>query len=444
MVVSNPSIRQIVERRHVVVTTVLASQPYGIALARPSAPQPVGESSGRGAPGSSLRGVGDMRIAHVIDSGGLYGAEAVVLELASEQRRMGQSPLIVSIGTPGIAEKPIERAARARQIDVTPVRMKPGLNPAGALRLLTVLRERRTDIVHAHGYKADILLGLVPRRLRRIPMITTVHGYTHAASWNRLALYGWLDRQMLRRMDGVVLVHEGMAAKPGLGRLHDPLWRVIENGIPAAPRAVDPSALDPRIAHFCQGGAVVGAIGRLSPEKGFADLIAAFERVAARQHAARLIVLGEGPERARLEGLVAARCLGERVFFPGYVDNAAAYLPRFDAFVLPSLTEGLPITLLEAMRAERAIVATRVGGVPSVLQGGSGIVVPPGDVEALAAAVVTLLERRDVAASLAAAASEAVTQSFSSAGMAQRYTLLYRELVDSHWSSEARRPVGAR
>src|SRR5215471_14816070 len=135
-----------------------------------------------------------MRIVHVIDSSGLYGAERVVLALAAAQQQLGHAAAIVSIGTPGDGEKPIERAARAQGLAVHAVRMMAGPSLAGIRRLLRCADDARADVVHAHGYKPDILLAMVPRALRKRPLVTTLHGYTVVGAVGRMSLYRWLDR----------------------------------------------------------------------------------------------------------------------------------------------------------------------------------------------------------------------------------------------------------
>ena len=97
--------------------------------------------------------------------------------------------------------------------------MADGPNLAGAMRLLALADRERADILHSHGYKTNILLGFLPRRIRRIPLISTVHGYFHARGFDRLRLYEWLDARALRCCDRVVLVHAGMTALAGLNRL---------------------------------------------------------------------------------------------------------------------------------------------------------------------------------------------------------------------------------
>lgn len=371
---------------------------------------------------------GAVRVLHLIDSEGLYGAESVLLDLCSALRALGQEPAIASIGTSAAGEKPIERAARARSIPVRRVVMAAGPSPRGARALLHLAETERADLFHAHGYKPDILIGALPRSLRRRPLVVTVHGYTNARWFDRQALYGWVDRMLLRRADRVVLVHRGMASRRGLRRLHDPRWRVIENGIDLD--AVRAAPRHPQIEALSAGRSpLIGAIGRLSHEKGFDRLLRAAAPWLREQTSGAVMILGEGPERSALERLAAGLGIQDRVLLPGYVPNAAAHVPLFDVFVLPSRTEGLPITLLEAMAAGVPIVASSVGGVPRVLEDGrSGLLVGP-DADALGDAIQECLRDREGARRRARIAEAAVSERFTSAAMARRYLELYRELV---------------
>ncbi|MPZ18415.1 MAG: glycosyltransferase [Luteitalea sp.] len=377
-----------------------------------------------------------LRVLHIIDSAGLYGAERVLLELAVEQQKLNHIPTIVSIGSPGCGEKPVERAARERGLPVRIVRMLPGPNLRGALQVLHLARDEAADVLHSHGYKGDILLGFLPRRLRSIPLVATVHGYTDVSGLSRMWLYHRVDRLALRCADRVVLVHRGMTATRGLNRLHDRRWRVIENGIPqAAPVSSASSAdtssfVDDDIVRFCKSGSVViGAIGRLSREKGFDLMLRAVGQIARDRDDVVVLILGEGRQRAPLERHARDLGLGDRVLMPGYRSNAKDYLRLFDVFVLPSLTEGLPIVLLEAMQAAVPIVASRVGGVPNVLdEGRGGLLVEPGDSSALARAILRCIDDRALASQLAEYSLTQSSSRFSSRVMAELYLELYLEL----------------
>ena len=369
-----------------------------------------------------------MRILHFIDSEGLYGAETVLLDLVYHQERRSHSAAIVSIGA-SAEEKPLEREARRRGLRVHAVRMQNGPNIRGAFALAALAARERADVLHSHGYKTNILLGFLPRRIRTQPLLCTLHGYTHAGTWDRMRLYRWLDLQAVKRSDAIVLVHRGMLSNAGVRSLDPHSVRVIENGLADHHDAVS-GAIDPLVRKFCHEGRVIGAVGRLSPEKGFDRLIRAFAQIAPSRSAERLLILGEGPERARLEGLTRSLGLGERVLMPGFV-NARRYLPFMKVFVLPSLSEGLPICLLEAMHAGVAIVATRVGGVPAILEDGRcGVLTEPGDVAGLATAISEVLAN-EVFASAMVRNSQLAIRGYSSERMTDRYLEAYSSVMSA-------------
>lgn len=244
-----------------------------------------------------------------------------------------------------------------------------------------------------------------------------------------MSLYIFVDRLALARMDHVVLVHAALAGRFG-GLAMSRRFTVIENGVFAGEGATAPDALDPRIAEFCGQRPILGAVGRLSTEKDHATLVEAFGLLIASGLDARLVIIGEGPERPRLEALAQRLGVSDRVLLPGFVPSARAYMPLFDVFVLPSLTEGLPLTLLEAMLAGTPVIATPVGGVPHTLEDGdSGLIVPPGDPDALERALRRMLAGPDFARGLAARARRQVETRFTGAVMVQRYVDLYERLL---------------
>lgn len=369
-----------------------------------------------------------MRILHFIDSEGLYGAEAVLLDLVYHQQRKGHSPAIVSIGTTP-EEKPLEREARRRGLRVHSIRMQKGPDPRGALALAALADREQAEILHSHGYKTNILLGFLPRRIRRRPLLCTLHGYTHVGTFDRMRVYRWLDLKAVRRSNAAVLVHRGMLSNDGLRSLDPQSVRVIENGLADRQDGVS-GTIDPIVDEFCRAARVIGAVGRLSPEKGFDRLIRAFSKIARTRPTERLLILGEGAERPRLEELIRSEGLERRVLMPGFV-NARVHLPLMKLFVLPSLTEGLPICLLEAMQAGVPIVATRVGGVSAVLENGRcGALVEPDDLGGLITAITNVLTNEVLARTMIRHAQIAV-RSYSSERMTERYLEAYSSIMSS-------------
>lgn len=369
-----------------------------------------------------------MRVLHLIDSGGLYGAEMMLLHLMQAQQELGLEPVLGSIGARGEGEKALEREAGRRNLRVERFRMRPGPNWAGALEILAFARREQVQLVHSHGYKGNILLGLLPYPLRRLPVVSTVHGWTSAGGWNRLRLYEWLDALSLRFVDRVVFVSEAMRHHPRLRSLPSAKVAVIANGIPAESAQQENGAVREEIVRFAGQGFSIGAVGRLSPEKGLEHLVDAVADLAGEGRDVRLALLGEGELRRELEQRAADRGIGDRVLFAGYVPDARRYLPSFDLFCMPSLTEGLPLALLEAMAAEVPIIASGVGGIPEALdQGRAGLLVAPGRVAALREAIASVLDEPQPASARAHQARQRLAAVYSSRAMAERYLQVYRQ-----------------
>jgi glycosyltransferase involved in cell wall biosynthesis len=229
-----------------------------------------------------------------------------------------------------------------------------------------------------------------------------------------------------------------MLEMPSLRRIPPSRRHLVENGIPplqarlADLAARNTSALPATIAAPMHQFPTLVAIGRLSPEKGFGNLIEAFASVRAEQlDHFRLVIVGEGPQRAALSERIAALGLHESVVLLGYLEGAERLLEHAAGFVMSSLTEGMPLVLLEAMQWRVPILATSVGAIPELLDHGRrGQLVPPGSVDALAHGLRQFITtsaavRKDTVAR----AYAAVQQHYTSSRMAHEYRRLYREVA---------------
>lgn len=373
-----------------------------------------------------------MRILHLIHSEGIYGAETILLYLAREQQRRGHEPVIGSIRDPGTPETPFEALARSRGLAVVPIRIAPRPTPVVVRSLLRAVRTVTPDVLHSHGYKANILLGPLPRRLRG-PMLSTLHGWTAARAPSAIWLYEQLDRLALRRIDVVVLVTRCMLQLPLLEAI--PLSRrlVIENGIPPlAQRLADLAAagaapLPQDLVEFVARRPTLVAIGRLSPEKGFRLLLEAFARAgSANRGRMQLLIVGEGAERERLAQRIADLHLSESARLAGYVEGADRLLARAAGFVMSSRTEGMPLVLLEALQWPVPILATAVGAVPEMLgDGRRGLLVPPDNVDSLAEGLLRVVSARQGSGSGNDCRDQTVAELYSSARMAEQYLGAY-------------------
>jgi glycosyltransferase involved in cell wall biosynthesis len=371
-----------------------------------------------------------MRILHVIDSAGIYGAEKVLLSLAMECARAGHEVSVGTIVSPLDSGDPLGAAVRSLGLHHVSFGMADGFNLSGLWRIRRYAKDQSIDLIHSHGYKANILLGCLPRRLRGWALVCTLHGWTSSGRKDRLWLYETLERRLIRRFDQVVAVSDRVArqvAGPALqGRL-----ATIPNGIPV-PSHADRTGL-PDFAS--QSGATplqLLAVGRLGREKGFDLLLEAIGRLRDIGIIAHLRIAGEGPERSSLQRQIEALALSDAVELLGYRQDVESLHRASDFFVLSSRTEGLPIVLLEAMLCETPVVATAVGDVPAVLEGGRcGWIATEPSVDALTQALTEAIvagepeRRRRVQC-----ARSRVEAAYSATAMANRYLATYSKLLD--------------
>ena len=314
-----------------------------------------------------------LKVLHLIDSGGLYGAEKMLLSLVQEQLRQGLDPMILSAGEPNIDEKPVEAEAKDKGLPVTLWRMKPGLNLKESWKILKWAQSNGYDLLHSHGFKFNVLLGAYSEKFRRVPMVATLHGYVHAPRFSKMWVYETLDRFAIRRMRGVVLVGEAMKQElpRKLARGHA---TVIPNGlnISELQESAETPLEEPFKSFYADHEMVILGVGRLSREKGFDRLITAFSQFRQQFPKSGLVIVGEGGLREELETLICELDVKEDVLIPGYCSTVSALMRHSKALVMPSLTEGLPIALLEAMALKTPVVASAVGEIPKVLDDGQG------------------------------------------------------------------------
>ena len=370
-----------------------------------------------------------MRVLHVIDSGGLYGAERVVLALMGALRDDGIECALASIAEENLPENALESEARALGFTVRRHTMGAGPDFRRATELVEWARNEGVDLLHTHGYKANTLVAGMRPKQRRLRAVATLHGWTATRYFSRMRAYETAERFMLRNADWVVAVSEAMVERWALRRRYGDRLRVIHNGIPVdSGLLADECAPLPReIAEFIHGRMAIFAAGRLSPEKGFDVLIEALPILKSAGFDVRLVLVGEGKQRARLEEQARALGVGDAVMMPGYHQNAGRLMRHFDAIAIPSRSEGLPIVLLEALMARVPIVATAVGEMPSVLgRCGARTAIDVADAKALAHELELVLNGVYESSALDRI-SDRATEHYSAQAMGARYRHLYEE-----------------
>ena len=360
-----------------------------------------------------------MKILHIISSGGLYGAEAVILNLSQTLGEQGDVSEIGIFDNQPNPNHDLRTAAVARTIPTHSITCHGQLDLSVPSRIRDLAHSVGADVVHAHGYKAD-LYTWAALHTSRVPLVSTCHTWYD----NSLLLraYGALDRFVLQHFAAVVAVSAEVQQRLLASGVSPARVTLIPNGIDTRPFATFPAAAKTTP----NSPLLVGLVGRLSQEKGVDLFIQAAARVLKDLPETRFQIIGDGPDRPALERLITSLGLADRVTLLGRRDNMPEIYASLDILVSASRQEGLPITLLEAMASARPILATSVGEVPSLIRNGeTGLLVPPNDVPALVSGLNTLLADSSLRQHLGETARDLVERSFSARQMTANYRHLY-------------------
>jgi glycosyltransferase involved in cell wall biosynthesis len=292
------------------------------------------------------------------------------------------------------------------------------------------LHDLGAEVLCCNGYKAN-LLGRIAARRARIPVVAISRGWTRE-TW-KVRLYEAIDRLHLRFMDRVVCVSEGQAAKVRKCGVAANRIVVIRNAVQAVRfDGPEPDCRD-RLLDFFRDppDRLVGAVGRLSREKGFGVLVDAAREIASADAKAGFILFGDGRMRSDLVRRIADAGLSGRFVLAGFRNDLDSLLPGLDALALSSFTEGMPNVVLEAFAAGVPVVATAVGGTPEVIDDGfNGYLVPPGNAGALARRLRDLLGSETRRRAMGRRGRRKVREAFSFETQARAYARLFAELTD--------------
>ncbi len=342
-----------------------------------------------------------------------------MLQLAEELRERGHGviPIGPADGDPWLADQ-----FRSAGFEPEAYTLRGPVDPLCVGQLVGMLRRHRIDVVHSHDFFAAVYGGAAAWLLGK-PHVITMHGtrYYLAHARRRLSL-----RWSALRSRAFVGVSAATADELATAlRLPRSAVRVVYNGVPRRPGDGE------RVRHELGVGAgelLVLAVGSLFPVKGYRVLVDALGTIAAKAGGPpwRAVIAGVGDEETPLRTAIRGRRLDERVRLLGFRDDVADLLAAADVYVMPSLSEGSPLALMEAMFAGKAIVASRTGGIPElVTHDEEAVLVGPGDATELATALEVLFANADLRRRLGAAAQRRAASSFTLERMTDEYERLY-------------------
>jgi glycosyltransferase involved in cell wall biosynthesis len=359
-----------------------------------------------------------LKVVHLETGRHVYGGALQVLFLVEGLARQGVENLLVVPDGSAVAEE-----ARRRGLPVRSLPMAGEADLAFPFRFRRLLRDEAPDLVHLHSRRGADTLGAVTTKLARIPTVLSRRVDNPEAGWSLGAKY--------RLFDAVITISEAIRSV------------LLEQGVPAEKVRCVHSALDPtpfegpcgrnefrRAFSLKDGDRVVGMAAQFIPRKGHDTLLTAVPAILRAHPDARFLLFGRGPLRDEVEAEIREAGLADTVLLPGFRDDLPSLLPCLDLLVHPASMEGLGVVLLQASAAGVPIVASAVGGIPeAVAHRENGLLIPPGDPDALAEAVVTLLENPEQARAMGETGRERVRGLFSVERMVEGNLAVYREIL---------------
>ena len=364
-----------------------------------------------------------LRVMQLISSGGYYGAENMLLNLCASQEKSDCRNSLVLFYNVHVPNVEFYELARRRGVSVRMIHCQGRADWRAVRQIREYIHEDEVEVLHTHGYKADIYGYLAARRESK-PVVATCHNW--AGGTKALDIYNRLDRWVLKRFNAIAAVSPLVREQLINSGISDRRIKVIDNGIDveafARPRMLNQSRMATE--------KVIGVVARLDLQKGFEYLFIAVHDLCRNVKGLTVVISGEGPDRPAIERMIERYGLQNNVVLAGQQSDMPAVYAAMDIFVLPSLNEGLPMTVLEAMAAGKPIVATSVGAVPNVIsEGESGLLVKPKDAVGLRHAIARLLDDSELGRRMGARAQEWVGRQYTSAAMALEYREMYEQVL---------------
>lgn len=365
-----------------------------------------------------------MTILFLISSEGYYGAENHLVTLAEALRDAGCNCIV---GVFYDARQPhtevAEQSAR-RGLTVESIRCRGKLDWRAVAHIRRLIREHHADIVHPQGYKSDVY-AYVSSLGQPCGLVATSHNWP--SKLRSMRAYAVLDRQVLRRFDRIVVLSK---------QVHDRLVRagVVRRKVCTIPNGIDverfTNATPTLRAELKTSNPIVGFIGRLVEEKGGQILLHAAKQILHAKSNVIFVFVGDGPCRQSWQDLSTRLGIANHVLFTGARSDMAEVYASCDVVVLPSLVEAMPMCLLEAMAADKPIVASAVGSIPEMIAPQkTGLLVAPGDPKTLAQSLLAVLNDSELARQLGQSARTIVARTYSAEAMARNYLELYQDVI---------------
>ena len=365
-------------------------------------------------------------VLHLISSTGFFGAENVIIQLVRRSDRYGIKPYIGVFRNSLNPHTEIATIAKKENMNVTIFDCQGRLDLRLVFKIRKFIKINRIDVFHSHGYKSNMYGLLACLGLNKFK-ISTCHNWID--NNNKIKFYNFIDKIILRKFNNVIAVSEKVKdelIKRGIppNKLH-----IINNGIDINDSRWNDKTYNKELKKefsITNDEKIIGTIGRLSKEKGHIFLLEAAKEICKKYPNVKFMIIGDGILKEDLLEQTKIIDIEDKIIFAGTRNDISNLLQVMDIFILPSLIEGLPMALLEAMASKRPIIASKVGAIPIVIKHNySGILIEPGNVVEIIKAIERLLKDTKTAQLYAYNAYEVAKKEYSSDKMMQGYYDIY-------------------
>ena len=373
------------------------------------------------------------KVLQLISSIGFFGAENVLAELALELAITDFQPIIGVIKNQKNPHLELVDFARKNDIESAIFEAQRQFDLKAITSIRNFIKGNNIDIVQTHGYKSNFY-ALFAALFENVNLLATCHPWIKTSP--RGKAYAKIDKLLLKKFSRIVAISDQVKKEILDAGIPDNKILIVDNGINLHrfEEQFDTNEIRKQFG-IPLTSQVIGTVGRLNVEKGHHILLEAAKIVIQKDPSAFFVIVGDGYLKKDLSRKAEELAIEDHLLLPGILKEIPKILSVFDIFVLPSLTEGLPMALLEAMAAKKPIIASEVGAIPKVIiNNETGILIKSKNVEELANAITDLLGDKDKANLITKNAYNKIAQEFSSGRMAKKYIDIYKNILENNRS----------
>jgi glycosyltransferase involved in cell wall biosynthesis len=374
----------------------------------------------------------DIKIAHIIRGKDRGGISSIVFPLIKHLESRGLQVLLIILGKGSLIEDAVKRGINVRSFEK---RIK-GFDPSVLKRMINILKEENVVLIHTHSIGSN-LYGRLAKIFLNIPVVTTVHADTLSTLKGifRKDIIGSIlyriDISMSRYSDMIITVSNALKERLIERGINKEKISVVNNGIEKCNEEKELDTLSIKERFGITNEKVVGIVGRLSAVKNHFLFLRSAKILLKKERKVKFLIIGDGPLKRELEILAEELGIRENVIFTGWRDDVQQLYRIMDIFVLSSHMEGMPVTLLEAMFNQVPIVATKIGGIPEVIEDGvTGYLCPPDNPNALSEAIFSILSNPAKGREMGVMGRKLVSEKFTIHSMSEAVAGIYLDILN--------------